>query len=262
MRFGLAARVALAMASILVIGVVMTGALSVYKFERTLAELLNSRFQFVVGDIRDRIEIRMDIGLALEDLEGVSEELEDYLRAGPEILSIEVFDETGTVLFSSDSSLVGDLVSEHLVDTWRENRGKDWWFDLESDAGIVGVPIRNNLSQDVGSLVLRYSREFLDQSVSAQTNRLFFIGSMTVLAMIILSLLGSVVLLRRSTRDLHNLDMAFNDIAMRRYDSYQERLKYIEHEEFPQFSASVQLAHEELDTATEKIRKLDEEAAI
>ncbi len=262
MRFGLAIRVAVAMAVILVVGVVTTGVLSIQKFETTLADLLNSRFQFVVGDIRDRIEVRMDLGLALNDLEGVSEELEEYLREDRDILSMEVFDESGTVLFSSDISLVGDLVSEQTVETWRENRGKDWWSRLQIDAGLVGVPIRNNLSQDVGSLVLRFSREFLDSSIANQTQRLLYFGGIVVLAMIVLSVIGVALLLRRSTRDLYYMGMAIDDIAENHREIDQARLDQIEHDAFPGFSKAVLRAHEDLGSATEEIRKLDEEAAV
>ncbi len=261
MKFGLALRVAFAMAVILAIGVATTGALSIHKFERTLADLLNSRFQFVVSDIRDRIETRMDIGLALQDLEGVSGELEEYARQGPEVLSMEVFDASGTVLFSSDATLVGDLVSEDMVNTWRENYDKESWSGLQSDAGVVGVPIRNNLSQNVGSLVLRYSRQFLDQSIEEQTRRLAVRGIMILAAMAIISLVGSILMLRRSTRDLHYMSLALDEISTNRSDADTVTSDYIDHADFPKFSSNIVTAYGDLETATRQIRKLDEEAA-
>ena len=50
----------------------------------------------------------MDLGLALPTLQDVSEELVVYQSNDETILSIEVFDETGAVLFSTDPSFIGD----------------------------------------------------------------------------------------------------------------------------------------------------------
>ena len=75
MKLGFAPKIAVALALVLVAGVTMTGILSVYKFERTLANLLTSRFLFVVNDIRQKVETQMDLGLPLVDLQGVTEEL-------------------------------------------------------------------------------------------------------------------------------------------------------------------------------------------
>ena len=139
MRFGLATRITLTLALILASGVVMTTALSVHMFERTLADVLSSRFEFVLNEIRQRIETQMDLGLTLPVLQGVPEELEKHLRADEQLLSIEVFDETGIVLFSTDPSFVGDLVAEEWILAWRTTRadGKAW-SDQERDSRVVG----------------------------------------------------------------------------------------------------------------------------
>ena len=64
---------------------------------------------------------------------------------------------------------------------WRAARDRDVWSNLERDARVVGVPLRDNLGRDVGSLALRYSREFFDDSVAAQSTRLSLIGAIVVL---------------------------------------------------------------------------------
>ena len=107
MAFGLATQLTLALAAILAAGVAMTATLSQHMFERTLADFLTSRFEFELNDIRQRIQTQMDLGIALSELESVPEELEKYRRADEQILSIEIFDETGIVLFSTDSQLHG-----------------------------------------------------------------------------------------------------------------------------------------------------------
>ena len=257
---GFASRIAIVLAVILGAGAAMTGVLSIHKFERTFADLLTSRFQFVVNDVRQRIETQMDLGLALVNLENVTEELEAYLRNDEQILSIEVFEETGTVLFSTDPSFVGDLVSEDWVIAWRTNRGKTLWSALENDAGVVGVPLRNNLNQDVGSLALRYSREFLDHSVSEQIERLLLVGVAIGIIMVLLSFFGCAALLRSASQDLKIMGSAMEDISKRNKDSTALQKTLARHPEFVAFSDSVISAQDTLDSATKEIRQLDEEA--
>ena len=260
MMVGFASRIAIVLAVILGAGAAMTGVLSIHTFERTFADLLTSRFQFVVNDVRQRIETQMDLGLALVNLENITEEMEAYLRNDEQILSIEVFDETGTVLFSTDPSFVGDLVSEDWVIAWRTNRSKDLWSALESDAGVVGVPLRNNLSQDVGSLALRYSRDFLDHSVSEQIERLLLVGVAIGIIMVLLSFFGCSALLRGASQDLKIMGSAMEDITKRKKDSTALQKTLARHPEFAAFSNSALSAQDTLDSATKEIHQLDEEA--
>ncbi len=259
MKLGFAPKIAVALALVLVAGVTMTGILSVYKFERTLANLLTSRFLFVVNDIRQKVETQMDLGLPLVDLQGVSAELDTYLRLDEQILSIEVFDETGNVLFSTDASFVGDLVSKNWLVLWRANRTKQMWSTLETDAGVVGVPLRNNLSQNVGSLALRYSRDFLDQSVLEQVERLLLIAVGVVVVISLFTFIICTSMLKRTCEDLKNMASAMTNIMNRKKDGDAIREAQDRHPEFTHFSEKAFTAYDTLDSATTKIRRLDEE---
>lgn len=262
MTSGLATRIAMVLAVILVASIATTTLLSVHKYERTLADFLNSRLTFVVSDARARIQTQMDLGLPLTDLQGVSEALQEYLEVDSQILSIEVFDEFGAVLFSTDPSLIGDLVAENWVNAWRSSLGRNSWFELEQDAGVVGVPLRNNLSQEVGSLALRYSREFLDRSVADQASRLSFISVAVVLGIAPLCVLGAILLLRRPTRALTSLGVALGDLSSRRGDATTIQAVRAESSGFDGFVAAALEAHDKMDGASREIRRLDEEEAV
>ena len=262
MTFGLATRITLALVVILASGVVMTTVLSAHMFERTLSDFLTSRFEFELNDVRQRIETQMDLGINLADLESVPEELNEYLHADQQILSIEVFDETGIVLFSTDPSFVGDLVTEEWVSAWRASRGQEVWSDLERDARVVGVPLRDNLGRDVGSLALRYSREFFDDSVTAQTTRLLVIGAIVVLAMTPLSILGAMVLLRGLRGELRDLRESLDDVSSRRADGPALSRTQADHPELAAFASTALTAHGDIDVAIGEIRRLDEEEAV
>ena len=262
MTFGLAARITMALVVILAAGVAMTAILSAHMFERTLSDFLTSRFEFELNDLRQRIETQMDLGIELANLQSVPEELEEYAHADEQILSIEVFDESGIVLFSTDPSFVGDLVTEEWVTTWRANRSRQVWSNIEHDARVVGVPLRDNLGRDVGSLALRYSRDLFDDNVTAQSARLLVIGTVVVLGMTPLSILGAMVLLRGLRSELRDLRESMDDVANLRRDGPALGRTRTDHPEFAAFAATALTAHEDIDTAIGEIRRLDEEEAV
>ena len=262
MVFGLAARITFALAVILAAGVAMMTVLSAHMFERTLSDFLNSRFEFELNDLRQRIESQVDLGIELGELQSVPSELEAYMHADNQILTIEVFDETGTVLFSTDPSFVGDLVTEEWVTLWRASRGQEVWSNLERDARVVGVPLRDNLGRNVGSLALRYSRGFFDDSVAAQSTRLWLIGAVVVLGMALLTVLGAMVLLRGLRGELRDLSESIDDVANRRPDGPTLGKMRRDHHELAAFAAVALTAQDDIDAAIGEIRRLDEEEAV
>ncbi len=259
-KFGFAYRIALMLAITLVAGTALTSVLSLHKFERILADLLTSRFEFVANNLRSSVETQMDLGLSLEHLENINEEMEALNLNDEQILSIEIFDGNGTVIFSTDPSFIGDLVAEDWIFSWQVNRGKSSWSMLERDAGVVGVGLQNNLNQDVGSIALRYSRNFLDQSVTEQLERLLLLVGMVALVMTVLSILGCTTLLKSYFRDWHNMRQALADISMQNRASERLHEANLRHPEFENFSTSTFNAYDSLDSATDELRKLDEEA--
>ncbi len=260
MKLGFAYRIALMLALTLVTGTAMTTVLSLHKFERILADLLTSRFEFVANNLRHDIETQMDLGLVLANLENINEEMETLLLDDEQILSIEIFDESGTVIFSTDPSFIGDLVAEDWIFFWQVNRDKSSWSLLEKDAGVVGAGLKNNLNQDVGSIALRYSREFLDQKVDEQLERLLFLVGVVAVVMTVLSVLGCTLLLRRYFKDWANMSEALTDISSQNRDSPNLADANSRHPEFEEFSTSVFEAFDSIESATGEIRKLDEEA--
>ncbi len=262
MTFGLATRITLGLVVILAAGVGMTTLLSAHMFERTLSDFLTSRFEFELNDIRQRIETQMDLGIALAELQSVPRELEEYLRADEQMLSIEIFDDTGIVLFSTDPSFVGDLVTEEWVTAWRASRGQEVWSNLERDARVVGVPLRDNLGRDVGSLVLRYSRNHFDGNVTEQTTRLMLVGAVVVLAMTPLSIMGALLLLRGLRGELRDMSESMDEVANRHADGPALNRAKPDHPELAAFAATALAAHGDIDAAIGEIRRLDEEEAV
>lgn len=258
MVFGFAFRTALVLVPILMVGITITSALSLHKFGQIYSNLLNSRFEFVTSEIRNGIQTQLDLGLALENLE-IVKVLEEYQISDEQVLSIEVFDATGLVLHSSDSSTMSDLVPEEWVNIWRLNSANSSWSLQAIDAGVVGVPIKNNLGQDVGSVVLRYSRDILDQNVQNQAQRLITVNSIATLVTIVVAFFSAMFLLNRLCGEFKSMGQVMDIVRRNKVLNDTERQKKTIHTPlFHEFIAKVLSANKDMEVTIIKARSLDE----
>ena len=259
MKLGFAPRIAMVVTLILGCGIATTAMLSLHKYESTLFDFLTSRFEFIVNDIRQGIETQLDLGLFLADMQHESEILDSIMATDEQILSIEIFDPDGVVLFSTDPSFIGDLVTEKWLDAGQDNQSRQVWSILEIDAGVVGALLHNNLGQHTGSLALRYSRAFLDGSVTSQSSRVLVMSAVIILGTALVSMGGMVLLLRTQRRREEDLKSALDKVIGDCRDGEALALVKTECPELVAFSQSVFGSNDEIHAATEEIRKLDEE---
>ena len=193
-RFSLRPRVAASICFILASAVTLTGLLNHYEYRKYLAGLLRDRHALVLQDIGHNIEASLSLGLALNALPGVDGDLLDSMQQHDQVLSIEMFDEHGIVLYGTDESLRGDLVSEDWVAAW--NAGEPVWSRLEPDTHVVGLRVENSLGQAVGSLALRFSRTEFDENVQDMALRIAGLCAAVVVGFVLLGAVLSVFVTR------------------------------------------------------------------
>ena len=109
-RWSLARKVSLALVSILLCTLLLTGFFAYYKFESVYSSLVQSRYSFVVFTIKKRVEDSLNLGLPLHQIRQVQDILEREKLRDPQILSIEAYDSQGEVLFDTDRGAVGSMV--------------------------------------------------------------------------------------------------------------------------------------------------------
>ena len=193
-RFSLRPRVAASICFILASAVSLTGLLNHYEYRNYLAGLLRDRHALALQDIGHNIEASLSLGLALDALPGVEADLQDSILQDPQVLSIEMFDERGIVLYSTDESLRGDLVSEDWVAKWKA--GEPVWSEEEPDAHVVGLRVQNSLGHAVGSLALRFSRTEFDENVQDMALRIAGLCAAIVVGFVLLGAVLSVFVTR------------------------------------------------------------------
>ena len=180
MRLSLPVRAATTIVFILSIAVALTGILSVYQLRSFANDFLSDKMVLVLGSVRDSMETSLALGFPLGALPGVNRAVQATLEMDPQILSVEFFDANGNILYSSDETLLGDLVSEEWALEWDVGESQYWTRD-ERDAKVVGLRVRDALGIEVGSLALRYSRAAFDRRIEDMAVRIALVSIAVVL---------------------------------------------------------------------------------
>jgi len=255
----LSLRINLIISLAIVLAISLTTILSVYKFETTFSKILTARFEFLLEEMKRNVEAKLDLGLPLSSLNGVSQMFEELLTHNAQIVSVELFDATGTVLYSTDPSFVGDLVSQGWVDAWHVSNEHDVWVWEDANTGVVGRSLQNSLGENMGAIVLKYSRQFIDTTVSELARHLAIDGSIASLSLVVIGLIGVVCLIRRPCIQLRALTRMANSLG----DAGTHTLEPVQSvdapENFEQFRHTVLLAYRQLSDAERTVQHIDEE---
>ena len=236
---------------VLATAIALTGILNFYKFDKTLSELLRSRYEFVLRDLQNSLETAMILGLPLADLDTVDDLLRDRAGRDAQITSIEVFDDDGVVRFSTDSSFIGDLAAESWLDASR--RTGLIWSTEEVDGNTVGIRLTDSLGQPVGAIALRYSRGPYEAALNAMGQRLTLVGFWVLVSFGLIGGLAVYWLIRPIRARLAAMEAGTGAVLAGRPAADTSV-------EFAQSAHSARAALAEIDQTGEAIRKLDREA--
>ncbi len=181
MGISLTARIALTIIMVFLFAMSLTALLNLHKFDQLLTQVLRDRLAFTVEDLRSNLETRLNLGLPLDTMRHIQDTLEQRRLDDPNILSIEVFDPDGQVLFGTDRSFIGDLISPRWLDAFRAQTGVDvggaasgrrTFVVHDHDAMVVGTPIVSNLGDNAGGIAIRYARAAIDRTEAATRREL------------------------------------------------------------------------------------------
>lgn len=210
MGSSLTAKITLAILAILACSLTLTAFLNLYKYEKTYLQLAQSRFGFVVFDIKATVENSLNLGLPLSALRNTQNVIERETAQDDQILSIEVFDQDGETQFSTNRGGIGNRVPRH----WLAARGDgDAWSEIDDQAIVVGAPLINNFGQTVGGIALRYSRAHFDLKVWDMQLELMRVAIGIFAAAGIVAAVGVYLLFRSARRRLAQMEMSLRRIA-------------------------------------------------
>ncbi|MBY0465878.1 MAG: hypothetical protein K2W33_13145 [Burkholderiales bacterium] len=117
--------------------------------------LRSERFRFSLMDMKATLEAGLRLGNSTADLTGTGALVAQVRDRQPDILSIDVYDAQGDVLFSTDPSGRG----LKLPPAWRQpclNPDTTGWAGLDADGGVQCVGLVNAFGQPAGGVLLRH----------------------------------------------------------------------------------------------------------
>jgi hypothetical protein len=113
------------------------------------------RFRFSLAHVKTSLEASLLLGMTAHDLPGAQALINQVRNRQPDILSIDVFDPQGQVVFSTDPGAVGLQVPG----TWSEpclKQGGNPWTTHADDADLQCVGLTNAFDQPAGGVLLRH----------------------------------------------------------------------------------------------------------
>ena len=128
------------------------------QFNRSVAALEEARFAFALSQLRQEIEQQLDLNPSLHSLRPLQQLLVDVRDRDRDILSIDLFDEAGQLVFSTDRGGIGDTIPGEWRRASEAVVGPLWVID-EAQTGVIGAPLVNSFNVVVGGLALRFDRE-------------------------------------------------------------------------------------------------------
>jgi hypothetical protein len=145
--------------------------MSYFKFQTTLATLIQNRLTVISITMGESIESAIDLGLGLGEMSTAEAVIVRAKRNDPEIASIQIFDNNGQILYSTQKGMAGINVPPHVLQALEESDGRAWQLD-RGDSFVNGVSLLNSFDQMIGGIVLTYSKDAYNTKVAALTNSL------------------------------------------------------------------------------------------
>lgn len=142
---------------LMVVLVVAGGSLWVWQdaINDRVEALRSERFRFSLMDMKATLEAGLRLGNNTADLAGTDTLVAQVRDRQPDILSIDVYDAQGDVLFSTDPSGRG----LKLPPAWQTpclNPDTTGWVGLDADGGVQCVGLVNAFGQPAGGVLLRH----------------------------------------------------------------------------------------------------------
>jgi hypothetical protein len=145
--------------------------MSYFKFQTTLATLIQNRLTVISITMGESIESAIDLGLRLGEMRTAEAVIARAKRNDPGIASIQIFDNNGQILYSTQKGMAGINVPPYVLEALEESDGRAWRLD-RGNSFVNGVSLSNSFDQMIGGIVLKYSKDAYNTKVAALTNSL------------------------------------------------------------------------------------------
>ncbi len=169
----------------------MISLLNYFKFDTTLADIVRSRSEVTSLDLKNTIENSLKAGWSLASNGNLAQLINRTKQQNEQILKIEIFDQNGTILFSTDLDRVDQMVGREWLNcpakdekSYKETQQKN------SESFDICENLQNSFDKYVGGILLQSSKVYHRSKVDAM---FFSLGSNLILVLICSSVLTTIL---------------------------------------------------------------------
>ena len=190
----------LLLAMLLVFSIGMASLLNYFKFQSTVKKLQRDRISLIAGEVQRAVERGNSLGAELATSATIQAMIERQLKSDALVMLIEIFDENGKTLFSTDAARKDSVApSAWTAAAYRLKTAQ--WSLAEKTSFVTGIVLKNSFDLTIGSVAVRYDRNGLDRTVAGMGRYIGKIGLATAAGTFVLCGLAFWLLSRMMRAD-------------------------------------------------------------
>ncbi len=159
--FSLRARLLIMVVCILVFALLLNLFLNFSKYEKSYSQMVRSRFGVITADLKHTLEYQLNLGLNLEELKNTQAVIREIKRKQPDIISITIFDDRGTILYDTAETRVNKPVPPQWAGALETGRQKLKIEPAAPNTLIDVSPLNNPFNVREGVVVLSFSAQHI-----------------------------------------------------------------------------------------------------
>lgn len=185
----------------------MAGLLNYFKYRSTANRIITERLVVTGRAIENVVDVALDLGLQFSEIATLPATLERERSTDDLIQGIDVFDDQGKLVYSTDRTRISGTVPASWLSAVGSAHGNDWMVE-DDGASAAGMALKNSFGVTLAHLALRFSRKSLNDE-NADVARQLAVNTLIVFVLSAALAAGALIaVMRRLARDLAEAEAA------------------------------------------------------
>ena len=185
----------------------MAGLLNYFKYRSTASRVVTERLIVTGKAIENSIQSAIGLGLQFSEISTLQSTLERERSTDALIVGIDVFDNQGNPLYSTDSLRATKRAPEAWLKATQKAGNGSWNAEDGFDAA-TGMTLKDNFEQAIGILAIRYSGDQVRQAAYGVGREIAVTSALTFLISSLIAAAAVVRITARLTRDMNAVEVA------------------------------------------------------
>jgi hypothetical protein len=135
----------------------MAAFLNYFKYKSTIGGIVKSRVLVVGRSIENSVQASLALGMQFTELATLPSQMEREKASDRLIRGIDVFDDTGQIIYSTDAARVGSSVDRSWRDAAARAKSTEWNGESPQDY-VAGISLKNNFATRATTWTARRTR--------------------------------------------------------------------------------------------------------